>query len=399
MNVSFRFIFNLSMLLSFLNSMYAWFFWHINTAYIGLVVSIFVCFYIIIESVKLKFSYTKIIGIILLMLSYYIGYPKDFNTIIGKVFILFPIIALIHIEDEEIHKGLLNFTANFFAILLPISLVVFWLSHAGLPVIKEIPPPTFKYGSDFRCYIFAIQSNFYGIRFSSIFLEPGHLGMILAYLLYALKFNLKDIRVIIIGISILFTMSLAAYVLTILAFVLTLYANKKLKIRYVVSAILFFIFLYIVAVNYKDGDNYLYEYFFQRLEFSEDKLIAGNNRTYGMFDDFYELAMEHKNLLLWGIGVDNFLVLFENAHFGGAGIKVFVLKQGVVALMFVFLGYILIGSSIIAKNSRRYLIGFIILYAASFLQRAYPFWTSWLILFIVGLQSSGQTILKNGEKY
>ena len=362
MNVSFRFIFNLSMLISFLNSMHAWFFWHTNSAYIGLVVSIFVCFYIIIEPVKLKFSYRKTIGVILLLLSYYIGYSKDFNTIVGMFFIIFPIIALIHIEDEEIHSGLLNFIANFFAILLPISLVVFWLSHAGLPVIKEIPPPTFKYGSDFRCYIFAIQSNFYGIRFSSIFLEPGHLGMILAYLLYALKFNLKDIRVIIIIVSIIFTISLAAYVLMILAFALTLYANKKLKIRYVVATILFFILLYIIAKNYNDGRNYLNGAFFKRLEFSEDKLIAGNNRTYGMFDDFYELAMEHKNLLLWGIGVDNFLLLFENADFGGAGIKAFVLRQGLVALIFIFLGYIFMGASIIAKKNRRYLIGFIVLY-------------------------------------
>ncbi len=399
MNISFRFLFNFVMLLTFLESMNVWFFWHSNSAYLGMAYTSVVIFYIIMSSVKLKFTYTRAFGVVLLLLSYYIGYPKDINTLIGKFFIIFPIIALIHIEDDKIHRELLNFIASFFAILLPISLVVFWLSHAGLPVIKYVPPPIEQYGSDFRSYIFAMQSDYYGIRFSSIFLEPGHLGMILSYLLYALRFNLKDIRVIIIIVSIIFTISLAAYVLMILAFALTLYANKKLKIRYVVATILFFILLYIIAKNYNDGRNYLNGSFFKRLEFSEDKIIAGNNRTYGLFDDFYSLAMEHKNLLLWGIGTERYELLRANAYFGGAGIKVFVLKQGMVALVFVFLGYILMGSSIIAKNSRRYLIGFIILYTASFLQRAYPFWTSWLILFIVGLQSSGQTILKNGEKY
>lgn len=374
------------MLMSFLHSMHVWFFWHINNLYIGFLISVLVLFYVLFEPVKLKFSFFRVLAVILLFIAYNLGSVIGVKSVITKFLIILPVIVLIHIEDKKIHKELLDFIANFFAVLIPISLLVFGLSFVGLPVIKYIPPPIVQYGSDFRCYIFAMRSNFYGIRFASIFLEPGHLGMISAYLLYALNFNLKDIRVIIILIGTLFTLSLAAYVLVILGFVLHLYANKKLKISYIVSGFLFFAILYGISITYNDGDNLLYNAFFARLEPSEDKLIAGNNRTYGKLDDFYELALEHKELVLWGIGHKNFEMIAQKTDFGGAGIKVFMLRQGLVALISVFMAYVLMGLTISKKN-KRYLIGFIILLSFSFLQRAYPFWTSWLIPFILGIHN------------
>ena len=386
MNISFRFLFKSAMLVSFLHSMYAWFFWHVNGAYIGLLVSAVVLFYIILEPVKLEFTIKRTIGVILLLIAYYLGYPLGLKHIVARLFVILPVILLIHIKDEKIHKELLDFIAWFFALLIPLSLVVFVLSFAGLPPVLHIKPPAEVYGSDFISYIFAMRSEYYEIRFASIFLEPGHLGMILAYLLYALNFNLKDLRVIIIILGIIFTLSLAAYILMILAFVFKLYANKKLKIRYIISGILFFAFLYIVAKTYNDGSNYLNGAFFKRLEYSEDKLIAGNNRTYGMFDEFYELAMEHKRLLLWGIGVESFKLIEENTSFGGAGVKIFILRHGLVAVFFYLLSYVFMGLSITKKN-KRYLFGFILLFSFSFLQRAYPFWASWLIPFIVGLHN------------
>ncbi len=130
----------------------------------------------------------------------------------------------------------------------------------------------------------------------------------------------------------------------------------------------------------------MYNAFFSRLEPSEDKLIAGNNRTYGSFDDFYKLAIDYKDILLWGIGVDNYDMITQETRFGGAGIKVFIIRHGLIAALCYFMGYLFIGLALSGKN-KRYFIGFILLFSFSFLQRAYPFWTSWLMPLILGVIS------------
>jgi len=160
----------------------------------------------------------------------------------------------------------------------------------------------------------------------------------------------------------------------------------------VIGVIILMGVLYIIAINYNDGNNLLNDWFFARLTPSEDKIIAGNNRTFGMVDDFYEIFTKHQNLLLWGLGVDNYNFIVETVHFGGAGIKIYILRQGLVSVFFVFLGYLFIGFSI-SKNWR-YTLCFILLFAISFWQRAYPFWASWLILFISGITLSNKKILK-----
>lgn len=384
MRISFYFIFKTSILLLFLHSMNFWLTWSVPTAYIGFFVTLVMISYSVIAKVKYEFTLSKIIGAAFLLSAFYIGYTLDsFGAIMGPVFILFPCMLLLFMKSSKIPIDVLDFIANFFAVILPISLFVFLLTFINLPSLGKITPQTDFYGN-FDNYIFALRSEFYGIRFSSVFIEPGHLGMISAYLLYALKFNLKDIRVLIILFSSLFTLSLAAYLLILIGYVFNLFASKRLKVRSVIGVIILMGVLYIIAINYNDGNNLLNDWFFARLTPSEDKIIAGNNRTFGMVDDFYEIFTKHQNLLLWGLGVDNYNFIVETVHFGGAGIKIYILRQGLVSVFFVFLGYLFIGFSI-SKNWR-YTLCFILLFAISFWQRAYPFWASWLIPFIAGVQ-------------
>jgi len=151
----------------------------------------------------------------------------------------------------------------------------------------------------------------------------------------------------------------------------------------VIGVIILMGVLYIIAINYNDGNNLLNNWFFDRLTPSEDKIIAGNNRTFGILDDFYEIFITHKSLLLWGLGVDNYNFIVETIYFGGAGIKIYILRQGLVSVFLVFLAYLFIGFSI-SKNWR-YTLCFVLLFAISFWQRAYPFWASWLIPLIAGI--------------
>lgn len=391
MKISVSTIFKVSLLFFFLNSMYMWVTWHAPTHYIGVVVLFVMLIYFKLEKVKLAFTFQKLIGALALLLGSYLGHSfEGIVPFVGHGFIVLPCLFLLFVDEAKIHTDLLDFITSFFALLLPISFIVFILSFMGLPRIGVLIAPSDFY-PPYDNFLLSVRTTAYNVRFNSIFLEPGHLGMILAYLLYAQKFNFKkDKRLIVILVFAVFTLSLAAYVLILLGYVINLFAHKRLRFDVMFSGLLFLGLLYLVAVNYNNGENLLNEYFFERLQPSEDKGFSGNNRTYGYLDQFYELAIEHKELVLWGIGVKNYNFISENYYFGGAGIKVFVLRHGLISVLLVFGAYLLMGLSL-SKN-RRYVLGFVLLFAFSFWQRAYPFWASWLILFMTGIAQSQQQI-------
>lgn len=392
MRISFFFFFKLAVLLMFLDSMHLWVTWNIPTHYIGVIVFSVMISYVILTGVKLRVSFKRGIGAVLLITAFLLGYNlNSLGTVLGPVFTVLPCLLLLFISDSKILLDTFNFIVNFFAILLPISLFVFLLTFIGLPRIGEITHFSDLYGS-FDNFIFAFRSDYYGYRFSSVFLEPGHLGMILSYLLFALNYNFKEVRVIILFVVALFTLSLAAYVLIFVGFVIKLLLYNELKFRVVLLGFIFLLLLNLLAINFNEGDNLLNNHFFARLQLDEERGFTGNNRTIGKLDDVYEIAMDNKELALWGIGVDNYNLLKDNFRFGGAGIKVYVVRQGFVSVLLVFAAYFLMGLSL--SNNRRYVFCFVLLLAISFWQRAYPFWASWIIAFIGGIALTNETRLK-----
>lgn len=383
MRISFYFFFKLAVLLIFLHSMHIWISWNIPTHYIGIAVSFIMLFYVLLTRVKLRVTFKKVLGAGLLLTAYFLGYTLDsVSAAIGPLFIFFPSLLLLFISNSKIPVDTFNFIVSFFAVLLPISLFVFLLSFIGLPPVGQVTHFSGLYGT-YDNYIFAFRSNMYGYRFSSVFLEPGHLGMILSYMLFALRFNFKDVRVIILFVASLFTFSLAAYVLIFIGYIFKLLLYRELRFRVVLLGSISLCLLYLIAVNFNDGENLLNNHFFARLQPDGERGFAGNNRTYGKLDDIYEVAIRHKDLVLWGIGVDNFNILKDNFDFGGAGIKVYVLRQGLVSVLLVFAAYLFMGLSLSKK--KQYTLCFVLLLALSFWQRAYPFWTSWIITFMGGI--------------
>jgi hypothetical protein len=396
MRISFFFLFKLAVLLMFLDSMHLWVTWNIPTHYIGVIVFSVMISYVILTGVKLRVSFKRGIGAVLLITAFLLGYNlNSLGAVLGPVFTVLPCLLLLFISDSKILLDTFNFIVNFFAILLPISLFVFLLTFIGLPRIGEITHFSDLYGT-FDNYILAFRSNMYGFRFSSVFLEPGHLGMILSFLLFALKYNFKDFRVVILLIVSLFTLSLAAYVLIFIGYILKLLLYRELRFRVVLLGSVSLLLLYLLAVNFNEGDNLLNNHLFARLQLDEEKGFTGNNRTYGKLDDVFEIAMNNKELVFWGIGVDNYNLLRDNIHFGGAGVKVYVLRQGLVSVLLVFSAYFLVGLSL--SKHRRYILCFMLLIALSFWQRAYPFWTSWIITFMGGIALTNEIRPKEVEK-
>ena len=96
-------------------------------------------------------------------------------------------------------------------------------------------------------------------RFHSIFLEPGHLGCIIAFFVMANQYNFKNRYVLIMSIVLLFTLSLAGYVLFYIGF-LVYFINKSKdtgKFRRIVAVGVVFIGIWLFGTYYNGGDNYV----------------------------------------------------------------------------------------------------------------------------------------------
>lgn len=271
-------------------------------------------------------------------------------------------------------RDLLSFSTKWLAILLIPGLLLYWAMLAvDLPPFGRFVHPVYK---PFDNYIFYIKTTFdYGLfeRFNAFFLEPGHLAMICSFMMLANKFRFRECRwLYILGLCVVFSFSLAGYLLTLIGFILVKINSvpKAIGVAVLVTA------LVIGAQQIAGGDNALNELIVSRLEYDESKGITGNNRFYNNTDYEYEKAIR-KGDLMHGVADKANMELV-----GGAGFKIYILKYGLIGVILAFLFYL---SLIPAKPDKRYTISYMIVLALCFMQRSYPYWYSWMFPFITGV--------------
>jgi hypothetical protein len=231
----------------------------------------------------------------------------------------------------------------------------------------------------YRCsnYLVCLTSD-YGKRFHSVFCEPGQMGTVCVFLIYANRFNFRNLYVCMIFIAVLFSLSLAGYILIFIAAILYFSYSKRSIMRVFCYSFLLILLLYNIVVVYNDGDNLVNYYLFNRLEFDESKIIAGNNRFSVRFEDFYSGLTF--NDLLWGIGPDKYISIANSERFISAGYKVFFAAHGIISAILYLSFYWMV---IKYHNNTYFGYVFLFIFMLAFLQRAYPFWASWLIPLIV----------------
>ena len=139
--------------------------------------------------------------------------------LVRHVFLVWLVILLS--DDEKVE--LMRMFTKIYVVIVGFSLLSFALYQLGV----ELPYSIVKYEAnagypDFKCYPFLLVQNEYQLinRFQSVFLEPGHLGMISALLLYVDGYRLKRSEGVILCVSILISLSLAAYMLLLVGFLL-----------------------------------------------------------------------------------------------------------------------------------------------------------------------------------
>ena len=230
-------------------------------------------------------------------------------------------------------------------------------------------------------YIFTLYGS-YGVRFHSIFCEPGHVGMIISFLLYFLKYDMRNKYVILLIINLLFTLSLAGYLLLLFGWLInyiTDFSAKKMLLIIIVGFSLYY--SYVLLVDILSSDNIIYEYVLKRLVYDEDAgTIKGDNRVSQYLTDYIENNLSLYEYLL-GLSHDKFDKLI--AMYGcGSGYKMYLIEFGMLSIVFVFFFYFYM--LYLFKENRYFMIGAFLLFVIAFIQRSYPFWISEMFIFMLG---------------
>lgn len=297
------------------------------------------------------------------------GYMIGLYTMLSYL----PAIYLILLPASYL-KDLLGFATKWFAILLIPALLIYWaLLFVPLPSLGKFIHPVYVPFDNYLFYIKTTWDNGIFTRFNAFLLEPGHLALLSAFLIIANRYRFKECKwLIVLAISIIFSFSLAGYLLTFLGFIL-------LKINSIGKALMVIALTLVVVVGlktYLGDDSSLNKLILERMERDESQGIKGNNRFSGNTDFVFGRALKSGDA--W-IGVSDKVNM---DLISGAGYKIYVIHYGFIGVILALMLYL---SLIPPRPDVRFTAAFLIVLILCFLQRSYPGWYSWLFPYITGI--------------
>lgn len=289
----------------------------------------------------------------------------------------------------KIKTEILRIITITFAIVSLVSLVIYILV-----IFAKIPLPFFEVEYlhyDYRNYFFFLFRTYDGVvleynRFHSLFLEPGYMGCVGVLLLNANDFNFRNKYNKMILISIIFTFSLAAYLLLFISFLFRSLNKRNIKFLFLIIFIILLTFLFF----YNKKDSIIYQEIISRLLPSESDGISGNNRFTKKFLYYYS-EFKKSNDIYFGLGAE----YRKLAGMNSAGYKVYVMQYGVVGTFFVILFY----SIISLKNFCKKTFELFVLNVLIFINLGYPLWTCILITYIAGCENLSQKKIEEIKNY
>ena len=282
--------------------------------------------------------------------------------------------------DRRYQRYLLTWITKTMSFIIGISILIYiLLFFVSLPAFGTFIAANDFY-APFNNYIFFLQStNIVDVfRFNGPFLEPGHLGIVSTFLLYANKFRFREQPYLwILLAAVIISFSLSGWMLTLIGFLFVRVHDAK---TLVISAVCVSA-MYLFAVNYNEGDNYINSLVVERMEYDEDKGIKGNNRFSTGADRYYEV-LRYKGKLAWGVGDS---LTWKDVQ--GAGYKMYFIHYGYVSAFVVLMMYWFM---LPPGKKDKYQYGFLILIVVCFMSRSYPNWYSWLLPFVLATNLEGR---------
>lgn len=353
-----------------------WLFWNPIFTWISYLI-VFFTIIMFFSGKEIISTLNKYLILWILLLSIFIIRPIFFEFRTSSLFIVLTIFLCILIKHKYNTSDVILYTTKYLSIVIFISLPL-WLLHKYMhpfPIYNVIDLTSMKgieasgYSAYMLNYLFFVTDSGDNYRFYSMFDEPGVLGTLSAFVLYANKYNFRDKKNIIIFIGSIFTFSLAFYILTILGVLInTLLINGKDRILKFIVYILVGLFVFTLLID-NDTFNNSIIYRFNNIE---DNIEGRNDESLNLYFSKFILSPD----AAFGNGT-NFLGNF-NFGLNGASYKMFIIEYGFVGIFLLILLYISIMSK---RNVANYILLFFFL--ISFIQRPLLF-SSWqLILFAI----------------
>ena len=359
----------------FFSALDPWFFWDSREIVNG--ISFIVLIYI---SFKYKFSFLKKTSInkcAIILYCIILLWMDGIKSFISPSFYINIIILTWIINLHKSLKGqLFSFIVKTFVLINSISLIAWILYLLGIPFPHTyVEYSVYKYDN---YYFFLFNLNFINQiipRFSGVIIEPGHLSMVSALLLYCNGMKLNKRVNLMLLIFIIFSFSLSGYILYITAYFYNQLIIKKVWKQFAIISMIFAFIVIPFTLQYNGGDNAINQLILARLEF-EDGEMSGNNRNAEGFELFYKKNIKGEKLLL-GIGNEK----WSKIDYTNCSYKSFICANGLVGLFMLILLYI----CFIAPYSNKYTICLLLLYIMSFWQRPYALMRYELFIFILGI--------------
>jgi len=369
-------IFAFMLTLVALESMHAWFLKGSSTLLYALT---FGCFLLLCVMRQKRITLKLMLMIALFFYVLYTYKTVDVNSltsILGSIVRVF-IVGYVTFLNDENKAVLFRTLMKIYAFLIFLG-IPFWFLDNIFNVLPSFTYIAEDIGVIFNNYFFFLSSvnsdGFY--RYMSIFLEPGHLGMISSMLLYASQFEFKKNEVKILAISVIISFSAAAYALTFLGYIFFTVVQGNLKTLRNLFGRIFFIaigsIVLVGAVNfYQEG--IIFEKLLEVFVFSENFM---DSRLSSDFKRYYDSSSYED--LLYGIGNAEYMEILQKG--GSAGWKVFVVKYGFIG-MFLLSGFYL---ALTLHYNSKHVFFLLLIFIASFTQRAYAMWEIQIFIFVCG---------------
>ena len=294
--------------------------------------------------------------------------------------------SLFLLTDDEKLYVLRVFTDGFVVILL-ISLlgwILFLLGvnlpHSGLILHSNGFHEYYDYYF-FRVSASGVESDF--PRFQSIFLEPGQLATPCVFLFYLNSFENKVFgrKNLVLLVAIILSFSLISYGLMLISFVTIAWTKgARWKVPLTIIVVLVIGGVYYLASS--SEDNAIYALILSRLEYDEETIISGNNRTADVFNLYYADFINSNDKYF---GIHNKLSSGYDWTNNSSGYKKFIVHDGIVGMV-IFMTLII---TMFLKNRNAKTLMFFIILVLAFLVRNLLQNPMWLSIAILGFYLLG----------
>lgn len=308
------------------------------------------------------------------------------TSLVNQAFLPLSMYLILCVNDEE-KDQLLGYIIKWLGIIfipgLIIYAITFFANVPSLGIIKTHYGGTY-YGPDCYNYIFYLKYvktlNDGMYRFNGPFIEPGDIGVVAGFLLYAAKYNWKKYRYLKIVLLALFaSFSLAGYLLTAIGYTANIFTQGKLSGQKIFTGVLVVLLVYTIGINYNGGDNYVNNSILSRLQDTKFDMNTHGRTT--QLKMVYFVEMWNSPDILFS-GYDKKTIDYLNEDGLGGGIVTTMIEIGLVGIIGLMLPYIYICLSSI---DRRYSLLLFLMFFVYLFNRTDVFWIAIMLSITYGV--------------